>query len=864
MKVVPFADVAASDWDAFVDRSPETWLFHRTAWIPIEAAFFADHMHAFAIRGDDGSIAGICPLYERRVPRIGWIEHVLDTGQHRHAGLAVAAGAIRDEARRAAMAAIVSLAERLDVDRVQMNQHNLSPALAADGVRELPFWIAEYGFHEGLHVAPNGPVAVPGLSSPNADQLVPLAADETALFDRLEASCRRAIRKAERSGLSCAPADDADPVAVYYELATRSAERTGERLLPIDYYRCVWTTLSPGGRCTILLARLDNRPVGALLLIADRGGVAFLGGVSDPAALPYRVNDLLHWEAIRWAKRSGASWYRLGPVFPTASSEWPIARVSRFKAKFGAVSRPIVQGTWFRHPDRYRQEAQAAVTRLCAPGPSAPAMDPAVRRLHDVATHLRRYGFLGFDLARGAIRDDGFAELPVAGARPGREIVCVFPVQPPAGAAAGHAALREGGRFLYAPGRKILRERTPVYRALLPHLAFDRAAGRPIWVDETGLAVIAWREAGERLELVVGVQPDLELRRYTHGDPAKVDETVDRARFGFGWERPNYLYDANVVPRFPTAAWADALGFTIAEALARESGLPLVAPLPRGARGLVLLTGDDDQAELERYGRQLDLLGGFPITYYLHPLTKHTPTTLAAMPASVQFGVHIDAVDTPDRYDELCFEQCGLLRELCGQPSRTVRNHGYLNRGYLGHLDAWERCGLWLDANYPGVDGTALTGSFLPFRTQRPDGSWSSHYGLLTPFGDGMLYALKMTADAARRRIRAVAAQLERTRPGVLVFNFHPQNIIDTVPLHEEVLAIARRPGWHAVGAETYLDWLQSVEGLTLSIDDGAVVLRSAGPIRDLALREPVRSGWADRALPAWSGTLVVRDAGPA
>ena len=97
-----------------------------------------------------------------------------------------------------------------------------------------------------------------------------------------------------------------------------------------------------------------------------------------------------------------------------------------------------------------------------------------------------------------------------------------------------------------------------------------------------------------------------------------------------------------------------SLGFLIAEQLARLNGLPLIEPLPYGLKGLIILTGDDDQAYLEKYDKQLKLIHGIPITYFLHPLTRHTAETLAKLPSSVEIGVHPDALETPEQYGSLC------------------------------------------------------------------------------------------------------------------------------------------------------------------------------------------------------------------
>jgi hypothetical protein len=344
-----------------------------------------------------------------------------------------------------------------------------------------------------------------------------------------------------------------------------------------------------------------------------------------------------------------------------------------------------------------------------------------------------------------------------------------------------------------------------------------------------------------------------EIVRHRQGNPAQVQVAAVKSGFGFDFERPNYLFEEQVLPQYCTVPWADHLGFFLAETLAQLSGYPLIEPLPGGARGAVILTGDDDQAWLEKYAEQLQVIGKFPITYFLHPLTRHTRETLAQLPPHVELGLHPDALEHPEAYEQLCTEQALQIRHVSGKPVRLVRNHGYLNRGYLGHLPIWEANGLMLDVNYPGVDGMALTASFLPMRLRRADGTWSDHYSLLTPFGDGMLYALNLTQRQAVDRIWKLARQVEKSCVGVIVLNFHPQNIADTRDMHQAVLELAQRTGWRALGLESYLGWLEMCESLRIQPDSaGGFVLTASGTVRDLVLRYPVAKGWRVQKLDAW------------
>jgi hypothetical protein len=850
MKLAPYHELTPDRWNRVCGDSDQAWLFHRHEWIGIEERFWAERNHSFGILDDTDRLIGVLPLYLRKNGLGAWTESVLDSGMHRQTGLALVRGlpsGTREAAHTLGMQHLLHLADSLDVDRVQLNEHNLAPCRLGSGRGAAPFWATDGRFQPGLHFGPQGVLPMPGEATACLDQIVRLdGRDESALFDTLAEPCRRAVRKAVRSGLTVSWGDAATDVRDYYRLAQLSARRSGESLPPGDYYQSVFDAFHAGGNCRILFARHEGRTIGALWLLVDKQAVNFLAGVSDPEFLDLRVNEFLHWSAIRWAGQEGHHAYRLGPIFPDVPEDWPIHRISRFKKKFGGDGIPIIQGSLFRHPDRYLRRAPAAAV----PQPKVILFMPS-DGTESLLQVLRPYG----------VRSPHVGGAPAAvGTTACGTVVCARGLDVP-GLAEVRCHDESGGQFYYAgsPKRRWLFTRPqPAYRALLQHTSFTGDAVEPVWVNDSGRASVAWLNDGPRRTLLVGLNVVEEMIRYRQGDPRKADSSCGKSALGFEFERPIYLFEDQILPAYRTVPWADRLGFFLAEILSRLTGCPLIEPLPGGARGAVLLSGDDDQAWLEKYDEQLRMVGDMPITYFLVPQTKHTGASLARLASNVELGLHPDALEEPQSYDRLCAEQAAQIRNLTGRKIRTVRNHGFLNRGYLGHLRAWEDNGLALDFNYPGVDGTALNGSFLPMRVRRADGSWSGHYSLLTGFGDGMIEALRMSGRQAARRIRRVAGQIEASRPGVLVCNFHPQNVANTAALHREALRLARRSGWVALGAESYLDWLETLEALEIERGDGGFVLTSPRPVAGLVLRVPADGAWQRRALPPWSGRIDV------
>jgi len=355
-------------------------------------------------------------------------------------------------------------------------------------------------------------------------------------------------------------------------------------------------------------------------------------------------------------------------------------------------------------------------------------------------------------------------------------------------------------------------------RTLHPHLVFHHAASLVVVADQANQAVWLWLPVGDGGILFVGTALAEDLIRYRQGDPAKEKSRPVDPIWGIPGERPLYLFEEQIQGEEPAERHADNWAMALAQFVANRLHKPLLPILPGNAPGAVIITGDDDQAYLEKYDEQLKLLGETPITYFLHPLTRHTPGTVKTTLRKpwIDLGIHPDALDAPTRYGALLKEQSAWFKRLTGEPAISLRNHGFLNDGYWKHLPHWIKAGIKISSNLPGMDGRVLNGSLLPARLAY-NGSLTDHWSLLTAFGDGMVFALnKSDADAADR-IRGLANQIVANGiPGIIVLNLHPQNISETRKMHHAVLEIIDA-GFHPWTIKECLTWFCHRDGQIIS-----------------------------------------------
>jgi hypothetical protein len=317
----------------------------------------------------------------------------------------------------------------------------------------------------------------------------------------------------------------------------------------------------------------------------------------------------------------------------------------------------------------------------------------------------------------------------------------------------------------------------------------------PLVVSANGDAVWACRQLEDgNCVLILGSDLAADLTLLRQGAPSAALNRPLEAMWGFAGERPNYLFAEQFDPGAPFDRQADWWIWTLREALASYCGVAAQAPLPGGAPGMVVVTGDDDQAAIEAYRAQSKLLGTLPVTYFLHPLTKHDRESMAEISAGriVEWEIHPDALEQPGEYAALLKEQARWFESLVGRPARLVRNHGYLNDGYWGHAKPWLEEGILASSNLPGVEGNVINGSLLPARLVL-DGKLSDHWSVLTAFGDGAMFIRDWDDATAFNSVVSYGRRVvESDVPGVLVLNLHPENHARAAPMHAAARELVR------------------------------------------------------------------------
>lgn len=281
-------------WDRYVESHPEGRFSQLFAYRCIERAY-GYRPHYFGIQSQ-GRLVGVLPVFEARSALLG--RRLVSQPFSEYGGLLLNAD-LGDSARALVLASMRNF-------------------LGAQGFAELETH-GNYGCgSERL-----------GFSRDNAQQLatLALAGDNDAVWNKsISRHVRKAVRKAEREGLSTCEKSDVTALREwFFPLYLRSMKRLGAPPHSLDFF--LHSRAAFGEKMRVFWALHDGAPIAGLLGFRCGRRVSIVNIVSDERAWHMRPNDLVHWEFIKWAVERGCLHFDFGSVRYQGQSQ--------FKEKWG-------------------------------------------------------------------------------------------------------------------------------------------------------------------------------------------------------------------------------------------------------------------------------------------------------------------------------------------------------------------------------------------------------------------------------------------------------------------------------------------------------------------------------------------------
>ncbi len=159
-----------------------------------------------------------------------------------------------------------------------------------------------------------------------------LTKSEDEIFSNFRKNSRYEIRRAERLGVSVAPASSDAEIDEFLTLYARLALRKGFAAeAPGDLRGSIRWLTTEESRGALLLARSENQVHGGAVIGRAGRRCWYVWGAADKHE-HFNVGHILQWKALLWAKSHGCNDYDFGGYTPGATSgpAW-------FKAGFGGA-----------------------------------------------------------------------------------------------------------------------------------------------------------------------------------------------------------------------------------------------------------------------------------------------------------------------------------------------------------------------------------------------------------------------------------------------------------------------------------------------------------------------------------------------
>ena len=132
------------------------------------------------------------------------------------------------------------------------------------------------------------------------------------LITRFASPVRRAIRKAERSGVNVRIVRNRQAIGDFYQLHVQTRRRHGLPPQPASFFLSIYEHIIKSGLGFIVLAQRGSRPIAAAIFFCFGKNALYKYGASDKRFQELRANNLVMWQGIQFLARNGAEKLHFG------------------------------------------------------------------------------------------------------------------------------------------------------------------------------------------------------------------------------------------------------------------------------------------------------------------------------------------------------------------------------------------------------------------------------------------------------------------------------------------------------------------------------------------------------------------------
>jgi CelD/BcsL family acetyltransferase involved in cellulose biosynthesis len=184
-----------------------------------------------------------------------------------------------------------------------------------------------------------------------------LRPDLDTLWRGLHSSARRAIRKAEGTGVVIRTAECKEDLRAFFELHLGVRKYKYHLVAqPYRFFESIWDHFVENGRGFLKVAVHQDEIIGGVLFLAWKDKLYYKFNASAPTHLSLRPNDLVVWNGIRFGKTKGYTYLDFG------LSDWDQEGLVGYERKFATEEKTI---SFLRYsPNRTPTEGQIQLRGL--------------------------------------------------------------------------------------------------------------------------------------------------------------------------------------------------------------------------------------------------------------------------------------------------------------------------------------------------------------------------------------------------------------------------------------------------------------------------------------------------------------------
>ncbi len=179
--------------------------------------------------------------------------------------------------------------------------------------------------------------------------------------DSLDDKRRNMIRKAQRHNIEI-EAQTPQNLKSFYSLFTEAFLAKGPKPKPLEFYLKLFERCYPKDKAVIFTAKKNGEFLSAVMLLRNSHICHYWIGFTKPGAQNLGQSELLQWEAIRWAKRLGSSYYDLCVIEPHR-----LGGIARFKLGFSRNRVPFYLYNSVALPRRILRRLSNGCSKILCP-----------------------------------------------------------------------------------------------------------------------------------------------------------------------------------------------------------------------------------------------------------------------------------------------------------------------------------------------------------------------------------------------------------------------------------------------------------------------------------------------------------------